>query len=203
MGGEEFKVSGQVVNEAQPCPEVPSAAAGGNAPELGLSALQSLCVIARLHHIAAEPAHLAHQLGWPPSHTPSTDDLLLAAKHLGLKAKLSRSPIDRLNLAPLPALALMNDGRVVVLAQCDGQRVLMQEPGGRPVIEPLAVFETQWSGQLILVTSRASLAGSLATFDFSWFIPSLVKYRRLLGEVLLVSLFLQLFALVSPLFFRW
>ncbi|MEP7301979.1 MAG: type I secretion system permease/ATPase, partial [Caldimonas sp.] len=37
---------------------------------------------------------------------------------------------------------------------------------------------------------------------FSWFIPSLVKYRRLFGEVLLVSLFLQLFALVSPLFFQ-
>ena len=52
------------------------------------------------------------------------------------------------------------------------------------------------------MTSRASLAGSLAKFDFSWFIPSLVKYRRLFGEVLLVSLFLQLFALVSPLFFQ-
>ncbi len=195
-------MSGQVLNEAQPRAEVPSVPVGGIAPELGLSALQSLCVIARLHHVAAEPAHLAHQLGWPPSHTPSTDDLLLAAKHLGLKAKLSRSPTDRLNLAPLPALALMNDGRVVVLAQCDGQRVLMQEAGGRPVIEPLSVFETQWSGQLILITSRASLAGALATFDFSWFIPSLVKYRRLLGEVLVVSLFLQLFALVSPLFFQ-
>ena len=169
--------------------------------------MQSLCLIARLHHIAAEPAHLAHQLGWPPSHTPSTDDLLLAAKHLGLKAKLSRSPLDRLNLAPLPALALMIDGRVVVLAQCDGQRVLFQDPsgttqGGRPVIEPVSVFQAQWSGQLILITSRASLAGALAKFDFSWFIPSLVKYRRLLGEVLLVSLFLQLFALVSPLFFQ-
>ena len=165
-------------------------------------ALQSLCVIARLHHIAAEPAHLAHQLGWTPSHVPAIDDLLLAAKHLGLKAKLSRTTPDRLNLAPLPALALMNDGRVVVLAQCDGQRVLFQDPGGRPVIEPMSVFATHWSGQLILITSRAALAGALAKFDFSWFIPSIVKYRKLLGEVLLVSLFLQLFALVSPLFFQ-
>jgi subfamily B ATP-binding cassette protein HlyB/CyaB len=42
----------------------------------------------------------------------------------------------------------------------------------------------------------------LAKFDFSWFVPSLVKHRKLLGEVLLVSTFLQLFALVSPLFFQ-
>jgi ATP-binding cassette, subfamily B, bacterial HlyB/CyaB len=151
----------------------------------------------------------AHQLGWPASHEPDADDLLLAAKHLGLKARRSRSRTDRLNLAPLPALALLNDGRVVVLAQCDGQRVLFMDPtlaadgqGARPTIEPLDVFAAQWSGELILITSRASLAGALAKFDFSWFIPSLVKYRRLFGEVLVVSLFLQLFALVSPLFFQ-
>ena len=177
----------------------------------GGDALKALCFMARLHHIAADPAQVAHQLGWSPSHIPKLDDLLLAAKHLNLKAKLSRTTADRLPLSPLPALALLRseDGtpRVVVLAQCDGQRVLMQDPsgaiqGGRPVIEPLSVFEAQWTGELILITSRASLAGELAKFDFSWFIPSLVKYRRLLGEVLLVSLFLQLFALVSPLFFQ-
>jgi subfamily B ATP-binding cassette protein HlyB/CyaB len=177
--------------------------------------LSALCLIARLHHVAADPAHLAHQLGWPPSHEPSTDDLLLAAHHLGLKAKRSRSSADRLSLTPVPALALLNAGddrappRIVVLAQCDGQRVLFLDPAGgteaqpaQPTIEPLATFAGQWTGELILITSRASLAGELARFDFSWFIPSLVKYRKLFGEVLVVSLFLQLFALVSPLFFQ-
>jgi len=174
-------------------------------------ALAALCLIARLHQIAADPAHLAHQLGWTPSHRPSLTDLLLAAKHIGLKAKLSRTTPDRLPLSPLPALAVLRDEtgteRTVVLAQCDGQRVLFQDPsgavqGGRAVIEPLSVFASQWTGDLILITSRASLAGELAKFDFSWFIPSLVKYRKLFGEVLVVSLFLQLFALVSPLFFQ-
>ena len=176
-------------------------------PRPSTGALLSLCLMARLHHVAADPAHVAHQLGWPPSHVPDTNDLLLAARHLGLKAKLSRTSVDRLGLAPLPALALMKDGSVVVLAQADGQRVLMQDPsgqvqGGRPVVEPLDAFAAQWSGQLILVTSRAALAGALAKFDFSWFIPSLVKYRQLFAQVLVVSLFLQLFALISPLFFQ-
>ena len=54
----------------------------------------------------------------------------------------------------------------------------------------------------MLVTSRASLMGDLAKFDFSWFIPALVKHRRLLGEVLFISFMLQLFGLVSPLFFQ-
>lgn len=58
------------------------------------------------------------------------DDLLLAAKHLGLKAKLSKSSVDRLTLVAALALAIVDDGsaasRVVVLAKCDGQRVLFR-----------------------------------------------------------------------------
>jgi len=191
-------------------------------PSAASAALSTLCLIARLHHIAADPAHLAHQLGWPASQEPDVDDLLLAALALGLKAKRSRSSAERLELVPLPALAIMSDGvagsapackagvvRIVMLAQCDGQRVLFMDPAAtadgeaaQPTIEPLTVFAQQWSGDLILITSRASLAGALARFDFSWFIPSLIKYRRLFSEVLAVSLFLQLFALVSPLFFQ-
>ena len=73
----------------------------GEAPS-AIPALAGLCLIARLHHIAAEPGHLAHQLGWPPSHQPDTDGLLLAAGQLGLKARLSRTSVERLALTPLP-----------------------------------------------------------------------------------------------------
>jgi len=197
-------------DQGGPTPAQPSGGASNTAtPAPALAALSALCVVARLHQVAAEPEALRHQLGLGASAAAGVDDLLLAAKHLGLKAKLSSASADRLNLTPLPALALMNDGRFVVLAQCDSQRVLFLDPAAagadgasRPTIEPLAAFAGQWSGQLILITSRASLVGELAKFDFSWFIPSLVKYRKLLGEVLVVSMFLQLFALVSPLFFQ-
>ena len=173
-------------------------ASGANA------ALAAIALLARLHHVAAEPAALRHALGLGTSDTLTRDEqrttLLLAAKHLGLKAKSIHSTVERLALLPLPALATMADGRVVVLAQCDGQRVLFMDPAAaseaeagapgkaaRPTIEPVTEFVAQWSGELILVTSRASLAGALAKFDFSWFIPSVVKHRKLLGEVLLVS----------------
>ena len=164
-----------------------------------------------MHHISAEPVQLAHRMGWPARHEASADDILLAAREIGLKAKLSRAAPERLSLASLPAIALVRDdvgiSRTVVLAQCDGKRVLFQDPageiqGGRPVIESLDAFAARWSGDLILVASRAGVSGELARFDFSWFVPSLVKYRRLFGEVLVVSLFLQLFALISPLFFQ-
>jgi subfamily B ATP-binding cassette protein HlyB/CyaB len=134
------------------------------------ASLAALCAIARLHHVSADAATLAHQLGLAPSQPPTLDDLLRAAHHLGLKAKLSATTPDRLSLTPLPALAVMPAAegapRIVILAQCDGQRVLVQDPGAtvaRPVIEPLEAFARQWApqgrGELILITSRASLAG--------------------------------------------
>ena len=171
--------------------------------------LVALSLIARLHNVAADAAALRHELGIGPTESVAQRDLLLAARSIGLQAKAVRSSADRLTAVSLPALARMNDGRLVVLAQSDGQRVLFMDPNeqtpaqpARPTIEPIDVFASQWTGELILIASRASIAGALAKFDFSWFIPSIVKHRKLFGEVLLVSLFLQLFALISPLFFQ-
>ncbi len=55
---------------------------------------------------------------------------------------------------------------------------------------------------MLLFTSRASLTGELARFDFSWFVPAVVKYRKLLLEVLAISFVLQIFGLVTPLMFQ-
>ena len=173
--------------------------------------LLALCAVARMHQIAADPSALAHQIALRPSEPATVQDLLRAGKQLGLKVKLSVSSVERLPLCPLPALAIVRseDGsrRTVVLAQCNARRVLLLDPSrgeteSRPAIVPMEAFATDWTGELILVSSRASLVGELARFDFSWFIPSLVKHRSLLGEVLLISFMLQLFALVSPLFFQ-
>lgn len=193
--------------------EVPKASNGSNASKnSGHAALAALCGVARFHQIAADPATLAHQLGWSASDTVGQAQLLLAAKHVGLKAKAVRSTPERLKLIPLPALAWVQPEsgadaapQCVILAQTDGQRVLLQDPStphGRPLIESVDIFAARWTGALILLSSRASMVGAVAQFDFSWFIPSLIKYRKLLGEVLLISFMLQLFGLVSPLFFQ-
>lgn len=174
-------------------------------------ALNALCAIARFHQVAADPETLAHQLGIASGDVIDTDAVLRAAALLGLRARRSKSSVERLALVPLPALALVQsqseDGpaHFVILARCDSNRVLLQDPkaaSSGPIVEPLDTFAARWTGELILITSRATAAGELAKFDFSWFIPSLVKYRRLLFEVLGISFVLQLFALVSPLFFQ-
>ncbi|NQD97170.1 type I secretion system permease/ATPase, partial [Pseudomonas sp. CrR25] len=130
-------------------------------------------------------------------------ELLLAAKRLGLKAKSARSSLARLSHTPLPAIATDGDGRFFIIARLDDGKALIHDPQAqRPEVLSFEELETRWSGELILIRSEASLAGDLARFDFSWFIPAIVKYRKLLGEVLLVSFVLQIFALLTPLFFQ-
>ncbi len=63
-------------------------------------------------------------------------------------------------------------------------------------------FEAIWDGRLILMAGRAGLGDLTRQFDISWFLGAIHKYRNLLGEVLAASFFLQLFALISPLFFQ-
>ena len=164
--------------------------------------LAVLVLIARFHGIAADAAQLQHAAG--VSNGPFSDrDLALAARSLGLKTRSVKVTLDRLAKTPFPALVLDHTGKHFALAGCDADKALVMEAGATaPSVRlPSEVMERS-NGRMLLFASRASLAGELARFDFSWFIPAVVKYRRLLLEVLLVSAVLQLFGLVSPLMFQ-
>lgn len=169
------------------------------APDTGLA---YLVMLARFHGVAADPEQLRHRFG-EGSRPFGVTEILLAAKHLGLKAKTVKTDFSRLANTPLPALAIGRDGEFFILARSDNEKVLIHDPRSeRPEVIARGELESRWTEGLILFTSRAALAGELAKFDFTWFIPAVVKYRKLLGEVLLVSFVLQLFALVTPLFFQ-
>ena len=63
-------------------------------------------------------------------------------------------------------------------------------------------LEQIWDGQLILMTRRVGLVSLSRRFDVTWFLGAIHKYRRQLAEVVVASFFLQIFALISPLFFH-
>lgn len=171
-----------------------------DSPDTGLDVL---VILALLHGIKVNEAHLRHQFG---DDSFDVKRLLLAAKEIGLTAKLVTQSPERLDRAPLPAIALDNTGRFFIAGRYDANggrpRMLIQRPGSPPGFVPMEEFLRLWAGELILCTSKASFAGGLARFDFTWFIPAMVKYRWLLAEILLISLVLQFIGLVTPMFFQ-
>lgn len=168
-------------------------------PDLGL---QGLVLLAQFHGIAADATQLAHGFGRGGEPFDETT-LLLAAKQLGLKAKVVAQPAARIGMAALPALALVPDGDAFIVAKVGTDQILIHDlVEKRPRSISPAEFEARYRGRLLQVASRASVLGDLAKFDFSWFIPAVVKYRKLMLEVFIVSFFIQLFALITPLFYQ-
>src|SRR6202047_899350 len=168
-----------------------------NSPDAGLFMLVTLL---RFNGIGADAEQIRHRFGGAPIGIP---EMLRAAKDFGLKARARASSWARLPNTPLPAIAALRDGGFLFLGKVGDDKALVQAFGApRPALMTRAEFEAVWDGRLVLMTRRANLLDLSRRFDVTWFLGAIHKYRRMLGEVLIASFFLQLFALVSPLFFQ-
>lgn len=143
---------------------------------------------------------LGHQLG---TGAPArSEDIVRLARQAGVRAKLASPDAHRLLDLPLPASAETRSGGFLILAGFREGRVLVQRAGEAATTLEKQEFEGVWSGRIVLLTSRAGSVRPDRKFDVTWFIPALVRYRGLLGDVLIASFVLQLFALATPLFFQ-
>ncbi len=163
------------------------------------SGLAALVLLLRFQGIGADSEQIRHrfagEIGVP--------EMIRCAKEFGLKARVFRSSWERLGKTPLPGIAVLRDNRFLLLGKASENRALVQDPlSSRPILMSREELEAVWDGRLILMTSRAGLGDLSKRFGISWFVDAIHKYRRILGEVLVASFFLQLFALVTPLFFQ-
>jgi subfamily B ATP-binding cassette protein HlyB/CyaB len=169
------------------------------------SGLEALALVAGYYRIAADAPQLVHDMGLG-QRVADSSDILRAAKRLGLKARLApKQRLHRLSTVPLPAILRLKDGQFVVLAarHPDG-RLRVGLPWLKTFREVTpAELDEMWSGELILVARRSGGPGAdPRTFGFRWFFSSVWRYRKALAHVLLASLFIQAFALITPLFFQ-
>jgi ATP-binding cassette, subfamily B, bacterial HlyB/CyaB len=165
--------------------------------DVGLAALVTLL---RFHGIGAGAEQIRHQVGRA---AVGVAEMLRVARGLGLKARACRSSWKRLEKTPLPGIAVLRDGGFLLLAKASEDKVLVQAPlSPRPTLMTRSELEAVWDGQLVLMARRASLSELSRRFDVTWFLGAIHKYRHMLGEVMVASFFLQIFALVSPLFFQ-
>jgi subfamily B ATP-binding cassette protein HlyB/CyaB len=156
-------------------------------------------MLLHLKDVAADRGQLRHRLGTDKIGAP---EMIRCARDLGLKARAWRTKWSRLARTPLPAIASRRDGGFMLLAKASEDKVLVQSPQTGPALMTREEFVAVWDGGLISMARRAGLADAARRFDITWFLGAIHKYRRLLGEVLVASFFLQLFGLISPLFFQ-
>lgn len=169
------------------------------------SGLQALCAIARFYRVPADAAQL--RKGLALDETPATDrDIVRAAKMVGLKARIvTKVDMARLAAAPTPAIVRSRAGAYLVFAgRLPNGLYRIVDSINRldrmATLEEVADFIDPF---LILVARRAFGAGVDPTLTgYRWVLPSIVRYKRPLAQVMLGSLFIQIFALIYPIFFQ-
>ncbi len=153
-----------------------------------------------MHQIAVDPAQLRHEIGHSGPAT-ATDLLRVAGRQDGVRARRRTADSHDLRRLPLPALANGPAGWFLI-GRVQDEAILVQRPGRG--IEKLdrEQIDRLWSGELLLVTTRENVGLTARSFGLAWFIPQIVRYRRLIGEVLLITLAINLLGLAAPLFFQ-
>ncbi len=181
------------------------------------TALLCLVALCRFHQIPVEPAQIAREYGGSGEPLSSTD-LQRAAKALGLKCRhvLPSQKSQLPDAAILPALFRTHTGDWLIIARRDTENSkLLIHDLRQP--QPQVVTETEfselWNGELLLMrknrgqtmisTGNRALTPDFLSFDIRWFIPALVKYKKLFGEVLLASFFCNCLLWPPRCFFRW
>lgn len=179
----------------------------------------SLCA---LNRIPLDPELLLKQ--FPPPHT--TDTLIHAVRALGFRIKLKHSQASSLGDMALPSLALLSpakdDGtatgednveataawpkaRLGLITDVSPERVQFFEAAtNAPTEVACEAFAQRYLGAVFLV-AKARLpildpyvVGSATRFGFRWFVPDLLKHKKVWRDVLLASLVMQLLALGAP-----
>ena len=168
------------------------------------SGLVALVLIAAHFQIAAQPAQLRHELGLGAA-PASAEDLSRAGRRLGLKARaMMRQRPKRLETVPLPCIMEVGPRQFSILvARLDGGKYRFVDPLTRKLAEmSVEEFLTVWTGTIVQLTRRVTIDTLAGGFNISWFLPSILRYRKPLGQVLVASLFIQLCGLITPIFFQ-
>jgi subfamily B ATP-binding cassette protein HlyB/CyaB len=163
------------------------------------SGIETLCLLASILGERLDPTQLRHEYLQPGS-PASANDLVHIARRQGYRARKTRSSISRLQQMPLPAIGVDRTGAFFIVAKVSEHRVLIARPRKSVVEVAVSELEHVWDGTLIFVTRREALGGEALRFGLNWFLPIVKRFRHILAEVLLISVFIQLVGLVAPLF---
>ncbi len=152
------------------------------------------------------------QQQFPPPHSLAT--LISAARAIGLRTGECALKKRRFAALPMPCLGFLRaDARSTpaILLRADAKRLLFLRAGSQtPETLPLEELEAKFEprGFLIARDEEGGRDGAdedpagiaAARFGFRWFVPELLKHKRIWRDVIIASLMIQVLGLATPLF---
>lgn len=175
-----------------------------DSPDAGTDpGLYCFMTIAQFHGIPADPDQIIHTLAISPKVGMTEMDMLRIARLMKLKSKAADVKYKQLKKLPMPVVVGMKEERFAVLAQIandedGGSKVLVLMPDGTPPqIMSEGDFCRKWTGRVLLFTQRFWKEAD-RKFNLKWFIPTIIKYKKPLLQVLLAALVVQVIGIFTP-----
>lgn len=131
----------------------------------------------------------------------SLKSLATAAEGLGFHARPVRASLSRLAEQANPWIAHWQGSHYVVVYQVQENQVIIADPAvGRRSLSREA-FQHQWSGYALLLDKTDRLqATEIKQASLGRYLTAILPYRNLALQVILVSVLIQIFGLITPLF---
>lgn len=129
------------------------------------------------------------------------EELLLIARKSDFKAKLKNLNLSETKKYPYPAIFLLKNKSFGVILKPDFENdkaliFIPEEKNAREV--SFDEIKEISSGEIIFLSHK--MMNEQIKFGFKWFFVEIMKYKRIIAEVMLGSFVVQLFGLVTPLF---
>lgn len=119
------------------------------------------------------------------------------AEMMGLRAQLIQVPATAVNRLKAPALIRYADSFAILYSITEQELVIAIPEVGIRRKKP-ADFAEAWGNEGQVLLLQPSINKFQEKFSLRWFLPSIYRYRKVLIEVLVASLFVQLFGLANP-----
>lgn len=162
--------------------------------------LQCLITIAAYYGLPADAASIKHDLALDDK-AMLPEDILRAAKLMKLKSRQVNIHPTAISKMSLPAILILKDGSFIITAKAEAEeeKVLAVFPhDNAPKVLTYDELGDIWDGAIILLIPRVRKYRTVK-FGFKWFIPTIMKYKKPLLEVLLAAFMMQLLSIFSPL----
>ncbi|WP_442944628.1 peptidase domain-containing ABC transporter [Nostoc sp.] len=121
-----------------------------------------------------------------------------AAELMGLTTQMVKVPATAVGRLQLPVMISWQDSFAIIYKNSD-RELLIAVPEMGLLRYKLRDFAENWGAEGEVLLLQTTKNTPKARFSLSWFVPSLRRYRKVLIEVLIASIVIQLFGLVNPL----
>jgi subfamily B ATP-binding cassette protein HlyB/CyaB len=166
------------------------------------TALIALEVVGKLNNVAIDIRSVVKEHGIMEDEL-QIEEFVRILKRQSFKASIKKLAIEKIVTSyPLPFVMQKEDGSFSVVLKADEakQELLVYDrtQSEQPFTISYDQYNEQSSGKSIVLKQR--MLSQQVRFGFGWFFKQILKYKKIMGEILIASFIIQLFGLVTPLF---